>query len=756
MHTKNSFHSFQSTRDTPLFQKTRNQVTLSRQTFFVFRQSRSQRQCIRAFAYSEKFENHESGEMKKLSNSTQNHVNAPIHSLSNLVLESENAPLTGGGRFETWTPPSTQPPISNSFFAASKAHNALIDLEKQERPIQLTSSQSVQESQEIFETNSQTTYTQNLLFEEQNPAREGQEMSEPTVSNLRARNILRFLFTVITGHDSSGKTLSVSGGVFSQNIFAQNSGTQRSIGNNGTSHRVEGKLRPYFKAFKSYAFRGSKQSLIWKSLLVFSILGLPVLLGCTLRITTSSRGQPALPSVTTLSFPGEAQRNLLEEKKSDLFHGLIPAPKCAFGFLSKADSTGSASDSTSSNFPGVAFTEFSPLVPVRENILRLPEYGSKLFIIWGLLYIWKGVRPQRRTLKDFHGDDIARVIWPNRPSGGLRRFLGFTGGSPNTSQGAFSNLQGLTAYLPVLETLIQSLQVRNAKWMPMDQARGQKRAHVPGRHPKGYLFVGPPGTGKTLLAQALASEAQVPLLCLSASEIQKQIEIGTRIGALRLRKLFDQARRLAPCILFLDEIDAIGKYRGGEAPRGADNGFQKLGEGGVSQNPNSGSGKSSDLKLFTEFLVQMDELAGPGTSDGFVVIGTTNFLSNLDSAFIRSGRFDRILALNYPSKKVRVDILKWYCGASLQTASSGIEHEKNSTMGWNYFGHYTHHYSPADLARLVNESLLYQITKGKITSAASSRKSPQIHSFESLQKGFNRIQSHKKDLSGEGNPSSQN
>ena len=561
------------------------------------------------------------------------------------------------------------------------------------------------------------------------------EISDPTLSNLRSRNILGFLFAIIIGAENSNKTVSVNGSFFSFDSRTKGGGFDTNI-----LTKIAQKSKKVLWSSSS-----SRRNMMWGGVTILTILGFPVLLGFTMRFTNSQLIQPNFHS--TSAREGGLLPTSAIEQKSQLFHGLLPSPKFVLSSFSNLNSTDTEANSTIAHFK-FHFLGAS-IEPVRENILRLPEYLSKLFIIWGLLSIWKGVRPQRKTLKDFHGDGIARVIWPNRPSGGLRRFLRDARGQGENPKGAFSSLQGLTAFLPVLETLIQSLQIRNFKLLPLSQEGGKALTQLSGRHPKGYLFVGPPGTGKTLLAQALASEAQVPLLCLSASEIQKQIEIGTRIGALRLRKLFDQARRLAPCILFLDEIDAIGKYRGGIT----ENGSQNSGESSSSQNHNSGSGKSSDLKLFTEFLIQMDECKGPGSPNGFVVIGTTNFLSNLDSAFIRSGRFDRILGLNYPAKKVRVDILKWYCGETNNSNTRGAKYsqENNLEIAWNYFGHYTDQYSPADLARLVNESLLYQVTKGKL----SSRRANQIHSFESLQKGFNRIQSHKKDLSGEGKPSSQ-
>lgn len=421
----------------------------------------------------------------------------------------------------------------------------------------------------------------------------------------------------------------------------------------------------------------------------------------------------------------------------------------------------------------------------QENLYRLPDYTAKIFLIWGLLYVWKGVRPQRKLFKDLAESPLegTRIVWPTKPSGGLRRFLQNTkttnrSMSQNSQKSdTLSNLQGITAYRPILENLIYSLEISKTRGNPLkfflqstQKLKASKNINFQ-LYPKGYLFVGPPGTGKTLLAQAIAQEAKVPLLCLSASEVQKQIEIGTRIGALRLRKLFSQARRLAPCVLFLDEIDAIGKYRGSGSgfPKVSDN-FMS-GNSGLNlrshlesvDNQNTSADTSTDLKLFTEFLIQMDSFPSPGQPGGFVVIGTTNFLNNLDSAFIRSGRFDRILGLNYPSKKVRIDILQYYCeksslisenfkkpgGSYTRTLGENSTKLSEQQIPWNYFSYYTQGLSPADLARLVNEAILYSTgAESKFPKLSGTRKSQtkELHTFESLQKGFNRIQSHRRNL----------
>jgi hypothetical protein len=424
------------------------------------------------------------------------------------------------------------------------------------------------------------------------------------------------------------------------------------------------------------------------------------------------------------------------------------------------------------------------LRPMEENLFRLPEYASKIFLIWALLYVWKGVRPQRRLSKDVRDLGFSRIVWPDKPSGGLRRFLQ---SSPGTHSGEFENtlssqsfgaqkslfskLQGLQAFFPLFQTLLFSLELSrkgsrfqntqlwnsageageafNSVFQKIQPILGQSTStngYSPAKSgnldfspafPKGYLFVGPPGTGKTLLAQAIAHEAKLPLLCVSSSEIQKQIEIGTQIGALRVRKLFEQARRMAPCILFFDEIDAIGKSRGGSG----DTGTSGSSPHNFAEREEQNTGSSSiDFKLFTEFLIQMDSVPNPGKPGGFVVIGTTNYFNQLDSAFIRSGRFDRIVALNFPPQKVRIDILKSYLGQSLVSDSKT---DASEFIPWKYFGYYTEGWSPADLARMVNEAALYNLREGASAPQSLGSKKRKVFSFQSLQIGFNRIQAHR-------------
>src|SRR5205085_10452375 len=156
----------------------------------------------------------------------------------------------------------------------------------------------------------------------------------------------------------------------------------------------------------------------------------------------------------------------------------------------------------------------------------------------------------------------------------------------------------------------------------------QKFAELGARIPRGVLLVGPPGTGKTLLARAVAGEAGVPFFRISGSEF---VEMFVGVGASRVRDLFDKARKSAPCIVFVDEIDAVGRQRG------------------------SGLGGGSDEREQTlnQILVEMD---GFDTNTGVIVIAATNRPDILDPALLRPGRFDRQVIIDAPDVKGRAAI----------------------------------------------------------------------------------------------------
>lgn len=254
--------------------------------------------------------------------------------------------------------------------------------------------------------------------------------------------------------------------------------------------------------------------------------------------------------------------------------------------------------------------------------------------------------------------------------------------------------------------------------------------------PRGVLLTGPPGTGKTLLVQALAGEAEVPVLALSGSSL---LEPGES-GALKLEILFQEARRLAPCIVFIDEMDTLAQKREQvlQNPMGADEvieslhditrrGSEDLTPGKVSMNTFSdGSSNLTEtilshqdtqrekLRILMQFLVELDGIQG---RDGVVVIGATNRPEMLDAAIVRPGRFDRVLELGLPGPEKRQDILKLY------SQNLGTE----QTISWNYLTHRTAGYSAADLASIMNQSSLRAIMLD----------SP--HTIETIEHGIDRI-----------------
>lgn len=150
------------------------------------------------------------------------------------------------------------------------------------------------------------------------------------------------------------------------------------------------------------------------------------------------------------------------------------------------------------------------------------------------------------------------------------------------------------------------------------------------RIPKGVLLVGQPGTGKTLLAKAVAGEAEVPFFIISGSDF---VEMFVGVGASRVRDLFDQAKKNAPCIIFIDEIDAVGRQRGAGLGGGHDEREQTL----------------------NQLLVEMD---GFGSNEGVIVLAATNRPDVLDKALLRPGRFDRQIVVSAPDVKAREQILE--------------------------------------------------------------------------------------------------
>ncbi len=189
-----------------------------------------------------------------------------------------------------------------------------------------------------------------------------------------------------------------------------------------------------------------------------------------------------------------------------------------------------------------------------------------------------------------------------------------------------------------------------------------------GKIPKGILLIGPPGTGKTLLAKAIAGEAKVPFFTISGSDF---VEMFVGVGASRVRDMFEQAKKHAPCIIFIDEIDAVGRHRGAGLGGGHDEREQTL----------------------NQLLVEMD---GFLENNGIIVIAATNRPDVLDPALLRPGRFDRQIAVNLPDLKGRIEILK------VHTKKVPISNDVNLAL----IARGTPGFSGADLANLVNEATL--------------------------------------------------
>ncbi len=206
--------------------------------------------------------------------------------------------------------------------------------------------------------------------------------------------------------------------------------------------------------------------------------------------------------------------------------------------------------------------------------------------------------------------------------------------------------------------------------------------HNPGKYtrigaklPKGALLVGPPGTGKTLLAKAVAGEAKVPFFSLSGSDF---VEMFVGVGASRVRDLFKQAQAQAPCIIFIDEVDAIGKSR----------------------DSHYGGGNDEREQTLNQLLSEMD---GFDTSKGLVVLAATNRPEVLDKALLRPGRFDRRIIVDKPDLKGRIDILKVHAKHVLMHDSVDLEEIAMATSGA----------VGSDLANIINEAAILAVKQGR-------------------------------------------
>ena len=220
----------------------------------------------------------------------------------------------------------------------------------------------------------------------------------------------------------------------------------------------------------------------------------------------------------------------------------------------------------------------------------------------------------------------------------------------------FSNVAGLVEEKEELEEVVDFLK------------NPQKYTSVGARIPKGLLLVGPPGTGKTLLAKAVAGEAGVPFFSISGSDF---VEMFVGVGASRVRDLFEEAKKNSPCIVFIDEIDAVARRRG----------------------TGMGGGHDEREQTLNQLLVEMD---GFGVNEGIIVMAATNRVDILDPAILRPGRFDRKVAVGRPDVKGREDILKVHSKEKPLSEDVDLHRVAQTTSG----------FTGADLENLMNEAAI--------------------------------------------------
>ena len=301
------------------------------------------------------------------------------------------------------------------------------------------------------------------------------------------------------------------------------------------------------------------------------------------------------------------------------------------------------------------YREGIPLNDPRFPILRFEEPAG---------VAWYGVLIQFLPLILLGG----LLFFLLRRAGGPNQVMGFARSKARMFSGdkptiTFADVAGVTEAKEELQEVVEFL--RNS----------EKFLAIGARIPRGVLLVGPPGTGKTLLSRAVAGEAGVPFFSISGSEF---VEMFVGVGAARVRDLFEQAKRHAPCILFIDEIDAVGRHRGAGLGGGHDEREQTL----------------------NQILSEMD---GFDTNTNVIVLAATNRPDILDPALLRPGRFDRRVVLDQPDINGRKAILEVHCKGKPLDSTVNIEVIAKQTPG----------FSGADLANLVNEAAILAARRGK-------------------------------------------
>ena len=257
----------------------------------------------------------------------------------------------------------------------------------------------------------------------------------------------------------------------------------------------------------------------------------------------------------------------------------------------------------------------------------------------------------------------------NRPTGANAKAMNFGRNrakmtQPSDKHITFAKVAGLQEEKEELEEIVDFLKSPN------------KYIQVGARIPKGVLLVGPPGTGKTLLAKAVAGEAGVPFFTISGSDF---VEMFVGVGASRVRDLFEDAKKHAPCIIFIDEIDAVARRRG----------------------TGLGGGHDEREQTLNQLLVEMD---GFGVNEGIIVMAATNRVDILDPAILRPGRFDRKVSVGRPDVKGRREILEVHAKGKPLGDDVDLEQIAQTTAG----------FTGADLENLLNEAAILAAKEGRV------------------------------------------
>ncbi len=259
------------------------------------------------------------------------------------------------------------------------------------------------------------------------------------------------------------------------------------------------------------------------------------------------------------------------------------------------------------------------------------------------------------------------MLFTMRQAGGGGKYTSFGKANiknqMNTRKASFADVAGADEEKNELEEIVDFLK------------NPRKYSEIGARIPKGVLLMGPPGTGKTLLARAVAGEADCPFFSISGSDF---VEMFVGVGASRVRDLFEQAKKNAPSIIFIDEIDAVGRHRG----------------------TGIGGGHDEREQTLNQLLVEMDGFTG---KENVIVIAATNRRDILDPALLRPGRFDRQIVVNYPDAKGREEILRVHTKNKNMAADVELDTIAKSTVG----------FTGADLENLINEACLLAARKNK-------------------------------------------